>query len=140
MYTARAPFHPEKLHQFLNEPWPGVVRAKGLFWISSRPDFVGEMSQAGAFVRHNGMGRWWVGVPEDRWPESDEFKQVLKDNWSEDYGDRRQELVFIGLKGEMSEVDIRESLNSCLVEDYLSRQVSAQNLNDPFPKWFKQSA
>ena len=44
---------------FFNQPWPGIVRAKDFFWISSRPDFVGEVSQAGAFVFHQGIGRWW---------------------------------------------------------------------------------
>ncbi len=57
VYRAREPFNPEKIHAFLNEEWAGVVRAKGFFWISTRPDFVGEVSQAGAIVRHQGVGR-----------------------------------------------------------------------------------
>lgn len=139
-YRTPKPFHPEKIHRFFSEPWPGVFRAKGFFWISSRPDFVGEMSQAGAFVRHSGMGKWWAGVPQSRWPDSEEFEQSMKDNWNEDYGDRRQEMVFIGLKGAMDEADIRKKLDECLVEDYLSQQDSAQDINDPFPEWFKEAA
>ena len=49
VYRARAPFNPKKLHSFFNQEWPGVIRAKGFFWLSTRPDFVGEVSQAGAF-------------------------------------------------------------------------------------------
>jgi len=48
VYRARAPFDPAKIHAFFNQQWPGVVRAKGFFWLATRPDFVGEMSQAGA--------------------------------------------------------------------------------------------
>ena len=57
VYRARDPFDPEKIHSFFNQEWPGVIRAKGFFWISSRPNFVGEVSQAGAFVRHQGIGK-----------------------------------------------------------------------------------
>ena len=31
VYRARAPFDPEKIHQFFNQEWPGVIRAKGFF-------------------------------------------------------------------------------------------------------------
>lgn len=139
VYRARQPFHPERIHVFFNEAWPGVVRAKGFFWLSTRPDYVGEVSQAGAFVRHNGMGRWWASVPQSRWPDTDEFKKILKDNWNPQYGDRRQEIVFIGLKGQMDEGAIRKRLDECLVEDYLMTPELWQNLSDPFPEWFKQA-
>ena len=48
VYKAREPFDPKKIHNFFNQEWPGVIRAKGFFWLSSRPNFVGEVSQAGA--------------------------------------------------------------------------------------------
>lgn len=46
VYRERQPFDPEKIYAFFNQEWEGVVRAKGFFWLSSRPDFVGEVSQA----------------------------------------------------------------------------------------------
>ncbi len=140
VYRERAPFNPEKLYRFFNEQWPGVVRAKGFFWLATRPDYVGEVSQAGAFVRHNGMGRWWAAVPQNRWPDTDEFEELLKDKWSTQYGDRRQEIVFIGLKGEMNEEALRARLDDCLVKDYLSAPDFWQQIKDPFPEWFKQAA
>lgn len=140
VYRARQPFNPEKIHQFFNEPWPGVVRAKGFFWLSTRPDFVGEVSQAGAFVKHTGMGRWWASVPKDRWPEGNTFDRIVKDKWTPEYGDRRQEIVFIGLKGQMDEDAIRACLDDCLIQDYLAEPKVWQNIDDPFPEWFRQSA
>lgn len=140
VYRARHPFDPQKLFAFFNQSWPGIIRSKGFFWIASRPDFVGDMSQAGAFVRHQGMGRWWASVPKERWPESDEFYKELQENWSEEYGDRRQELVFIGLKNEMDENAIRKQLDNALVEKYLEAPELWRKLEDPFPKWFQESA
>ena len=66
VYRARDPFDPDKLYSFFSQEWPGIVRAKGFFWLSTRPDYVGEVSQAGAFVRHHGIGRWWAAVPKER--------------------------------------------------------------------------
>lgn len=141
VYRAREPFNPEKLHAFFNQQWSGVVRAKGFFWLATRPDFVGEVSQAGAFVRHQGIGRWWATIPQENWPEGDEFDRVMKQHWSDDYGDRRQEMVFIGLKGMMNEAEIRTRLDACLVKGYLDKPIEEQKTaNDPFPEWFKQAA
>lgn len=140
VYRAREPFDPQKIYQFFDQEWPGVVRAKGFFWLSSRPDFVGEMSQAGAFVRHQGIGRWWAGIPKNSWPEGEEFEEIIKQYWTDGYGDRRQEIVFIGLKDEIDEQAIRQRLDECLVKNYLADTEKFQNLDDPFPKWFQEAA
>jgi G3E family GTPase len=140
VYRARAPFDPQKIYKFFNAPWQGVVRAKGFFWLATRPDFVGEVSMAGAIIRHQGIGRWWSAVPKNRWPETEEFEQSLRQTWDPDYGDRRQEIVFIGLKDEMNESEIRKQLDECLVKDYLSSQEKWHSVSDPFPEWFKQAA
>ncbi|AUN32677.1 zinc metallochaperone GTPase ZigA [Niveispirillum cyanobacteriorum] len=139
VYRARRPFHPEKLHQFFQEEWPGVIRAKGHFWLATRPDWVGEVSQAGSLVRHEAMGFWWAAVPRNRWPDSDEYRQMIQQNWHPVYGDRRQELVFIGTG--MDEAAIRRRLDSALVGDINARemQVNAwKRLPDPFPRWKRQ--
>ena len=136
VYRARNPFDPIKIHKFFNSEWPGVVRAKGFFWLASRPDFVGEVSQAGAFVRHQGIGRWWATVPKDRWPDSPEFHEAIDKYWMEEYGDRRQEIVFIGLKNQMDQKLIKNELNKYLVKNYSINSSSLNKFNDPFPQWF----
>ena len=138
VYRAREPFDPAKIHDFFNQEWAGVVRAKGFFWLSSRPDFVGEVSQAGAFVRHQGIGRWWAAIPKNQWPDGDNFEGVIKQYWVDDYGDRRQEIVFIGLSSEMDKEAISAELDKCLVKDYLDAPEAAEKLKDPFPQWFQQ--
>ena len=140
VYRAREPFDPEKIHAFFNQDWPGVMRAKGFFWLSSRPDFVGEVSQAGAFVRHQGIGRWWASIPKNQWPDGGDFEEVIKQYWTKDYGDRMQEIVFIGLKDRMEESAIRKKLDDCLVQNYLTEPEVVEKLKDPFPQWFKEAA
>ena len=140
VYYAREPFDPKKIHDFFNQEWPGVLRTKGFFWISSRPDFVGEVSQAGAFVRHQGIGRWWATIPEDRWPKKDTFQKSIEKYWNNEFGDRRQQIVFIGLKSEMDVKNIKEKLDNCLIKNYLSNPSFYQKYLDPFPIWFQKVA
>ena len=140
VYRAKEPFDPAKIYAFFNKEWPGVVRAKGFFWLATRPDFVGEVSQAGAFVRHQGIGRWWAAVPEERWPESKEFRDAINNYWTEDYGDRRQEIVFIGIKNQMDENGIKKELDKLLVKHYLASPEICRKLSDPFPQWFTKES
>jgi len=48
VYRARQPFEPEKILDVLKGDLPGVIRAKGHFWIATRPQWVAEFSLAGA--------------------------------------------------------------------------------------------
>jgi len=137
VYRARRPFHPARFRKFLNESWPGVVRAKGHFWLATRPDWVGEMSQAGSQVTSQGLGRWWAAVPKNRWPDSEAFERMVRDKWDALWGDRRQELVFIGI--DMNEAHIRSRLDACLVKEQgLDPKIWSKlwsKLPDPFPVW-----
>ena len=136
VYRARDPFDPEKIHSFFNQEWPGVIRAKGFFWISSRPNFVGEVSQAGAFVRHQGIGKWWAAVNEEQWPDDKSFRLNINKIWAKGYGDRRQEIVFIGLKNEMNESLIKNKLDGFLIKNYSINLANTLRYKDPFPEWF----
>jgi G3E family GTPase len=136
VYRARRPFEPAKFQQFLRESWAGVIRAKGHFWIATRPQWLGELSQAGAIVRTEGLGFWWANVPSDRWPDDPFWRQSLKKNWNEVYGDRRQEIVFIGTG--MDEDAIKARLDACLVSGKPGMHVQEwAGLVDPFPKWLR---
>ncbi|MBB2160908.1 zinc metallochaperone GTPase ZigA [Gluconacetobacter sacchari] len=137
VYRARRPFVPRKFQTFLDTSWPGLVRSKGHFWLATRPDWVGEMSQAGALVRNQAMGLWWASVPKAEWPDSDQWRDMVLGNWDPVYGDRRQEIVFIGT-GDMDEAAIRDRLDACLVPDdgaTIFDPARFARLPDPFPAW-----
>lgn len=138
VYRAKAPFNPAKIHHFFGMEWIGLVRAKGFFWISTRPEAVGELSLAGSVVRHQGSGYWWAAIPKENWPITPDFDETIKTHWDKEFGDRRQELVFIGFKGIMDEEKIREHLDSCLIKNYSKNPEEHQKLSDPFPKWFSK--
>jgi len=113
-----------------------IIRAKGHFWLATRPDWVGELSQASALVHSEAMGLWWAAVPKERWPDHPDWRAAIERNWDPVYGDRRQEIVFIGF--EMDEAAIRSTLDACLVgdDDASSMPVEAwRRLPDPFPVW-----
>jgi len=137
VYRARHPFNPIMLHQFFGSEWPGVIRAKGFFWLATRPDQIGEVAQAGAMVRHQGVGEWLVSVPHEEWPEAAD-DAFIEQHWCSEYGDRKQEIVFIGLAAEMNEDNIRAQLDACLVKDYLQSPQTYLMLQDPFPAWFEE--
>jgi len=66
VYRARHPFHPTRLWQWLQEPWKGVLRSKGLFWIASRPDLIGIWSQAGGTGAVRWVGLWYAALPKEQ--------------------------------------------------------------------------
>ncbi|MCY1705867.1 GTP-binding protein [Pannonibacter sp. SL95] len=139
VFRARQPFDPEKLQAFINRSWPGVVRAKGFFWLATRPDFVGELSQAGAQVRTEKRGLWWSAVPKSYWPEHPDWHRSMESYLDPVWGDRRQELVFIGCDP-MDEEALRRELAECLVPAKGFTPAAWRHMTDPFPLWTKSAA
>lgn len=141
VYRARRPFHPELFNSFLGRSWPGLIRAKGHFWLATRPEWVGEMSLAGAICRTEAMGFWWAAVPRARWPDHPEWRAILNRHWNSVWGDRRQELVFIGAG--MDEAAIRSALDACLLGETPTlgfKPERYRHLPDPFPVWRRAEA
>jgi len=117
-----------------------TLRSKGFVWCADSHSNSMYWSHAGASFEYKCLGQWWATLPRNQWPEGvDEY--VLADfddvhHPSENYGndndtvddatplpesvgDRRQEVVFIGLKfGKASNQQcIRETLDKCLLTD-----------------------
>lgn len=135
VYRARKPFHPDRLRNFINSNWDGIIRAKGFFWLATRPDWCGEIAQAGGIVQTRAAGFWWAAMPENERPQQDlEWQSIMQKRWVEPYGDRMQEIVFIGT--DYNEHDLIERLNHCLVTP--QEEAQALTLPDPFPVWRKK--
>lgn len=134
VYRARAPFDPARFYAFLTEGGlENVVRAKGHFWLATRPDWVGELAVAGSQTTTSRMGRWWAAVPKHHWPDDGRFEDFVAQHWDDIWGDRRQEIVFIGIN--MNEPSIRRRLDACLVAASAFTPTLWTSLSDPFPAW-----
>ncbi len=138
VFRSRRPFHPQRLSDALDADhdeglFRGVLRSKGLVWIASRNDWAYDWSQAGCSVRLDPAGLWWAAAPEEEWPENDDEIARIKANFAGSYGDRRQELVFIG--NAMDELRTREILEKCLLTDleFVQGTVFWEQLPDPLP-------
>jgi G3E family GTPase len=134
VYRARRPFHPAMFYRFLTGAGlDKVIRAKGHFWLATRSDFLGELAIAGTQKSVSRMGRWWAAVPKNRWPEDGSFEEFVLKHWDPAWGDRRQELVFIGIG--MDQAKITAALDTCLVKADVFDPDSWTKLSDPFPAW-----
>ena len=137
VYRARRPFDPVRLRAVLDGDLPGVIRAKGHFWLATRPNWVAEFSLAGAMSSVTPLGGWWAAVPRERWPDDEALQAKMREHWVEPWGDRRQELVFIG--ADMDEGLIRARLDACLIGEGFTPD-DWRALPDPFPKWGARQA
>ncbi|MEM1401548.1 MAG: GTP-binding protein, partial [Pseudomonadota bacterium] len=139
VYRARQPFAPEKIMAVLKNELPGVIRAKGHFWIATRPQWVAEFSLAGTLSSITPLGPWWAAVPKQHWPDSGVGRDYMTSHWQEPWGDRRQEIVFIG-----SGIDwpaLKARLDDCLLPATIAPDPNnLPDLPDPFPPWRQAGA
>jgi len=135
VYRDRRPFHPERLYEFLRQDWEGVLRAKGFFWLATRPEFMGMYSQAGGASRIEPVGYWLAATPKAEWPDDPEQIQEALDDWDPRFGDRSQELVFIGVG--MDRELLTSALDACLLTDdeLVMNESGWADFVDPFAVW-----
>jgi len=136
VFRSQRPFHPQRLHRYLNEHYPhNIIRAKGLFWLASRPDIAISFSQAGGSVRLERAGSWWSSMPEEmryQYPIYPEIRTDLLKRWHSEWEDRKNELVFIGQHLE-KEKYLKE-LESCLLTEDEADDWRFTCWKDEFPK------
>ena len=78
-------------------------------------------SHAGKHFSISSAGKWWATIPKPEIKKlfaenMDEYERILRDDFvSEEFGDRRQEIVFIGTG--INEEKITKALNDCLLID-----------------------
>lgn len=115
VYREHKPFHPFRFWNFIADFPTSIIRSKGLFWIASRPDQALNWSQAGGSIKAEGAGVWWASMPFSERMKFESFvynQYEIEERWSTEFGDRLNELVFIGIN--LNEAEIRNKLNECL--------------------------
>lgn len=115
------------------ESWPQtIVRAKGFFWLATRNDTVGLLSQAGSSVSIQAAGSWIACLPKEEREEVLVEEPEVQKNWDKTWGDRQTELVFIGV--EMDQNEIHHKLDECLLTDQ-EMKMDWQTMQDPLPMY-----
>ena len=137
VFRDQRPFHPERFWRYINEEYPNsVIRAKGLFWLASRPNDAINFSQAGGSVRMERAGVWWASMPyQERinYPSFVYNREFIESRWDEKFGDRMNELVFIGQ--DLQKEKMIKRLEECLIQvDEYYDITEPKQLNDPFPE------
>jgi G3E family GTPase len=115
VYQERAPFHPQRLGAFLQQPWDNgrLLRCKGYFWVAHRYLDIGMLVQSGGQFRWEYVGRWWRFIDQAQWPQDDYRRQGILAKWDETAGDCRQEIVFIGQRLDVERLSLQ--LDACLM-------------------------
>jgi len=98
VYRERAPFHPQRLLDFLARPWCNgrLLRSKGYFWLASRHREIALLVHSGQQFQWDYVGHWWNFIDPSQWPQDKYRLQGIMAKWDSIVGDCRQELVFIG--------------------------------------------
>ena len=119
VYRTKKPFDPIRFWKFLQQGFPtSIIRSKGLFWLASRPDQAMVWGQAGGSLKADSAGVWWCSMPfQSRIKQLSflENQHQIESDWDIDFGDRKNEIVFIGQN--MNETLIRSLLDRCLSTD-----------------------
>ena len=103
-----------------------VLRSKGAVWLDTQHRNVAGWSHAGRHFNLKPIGVWWATLPDVVMRAALSADGTSKDEASDAYvaerqpfdgefGDRRQEVVFIGT--DLDEGAIREKLDGCLLTD-----------------------
>ena len=108
-----------------------VIRSKGFFWLASRNDMCGLISQAGNSMQIQGAGERIATLSADEIALKMKEDPSLKERW-DSFGDRQTEIVFIGI--EMDQQQITTNLDSCLLTDE-EMKMDWTTFNDPLPQF-----
>lgn len=119
VYRNARPMHPQRFLEYVSRDFPNtVIRSKGIFWLASRPDHGILWSQAGGSLKAETYGRWWASVPISKRAQSLDYMENQKEiqsRWDKKWGDRMNELVFIGQ--DMDKEKMIADLDACLLTD-----------------------
>ncbi|KAG2495666.1 hypothetical protein HYH03_006266 [Edaphochlamys debaryana] len=123
-----------------------VLRSKGFVWLAGRDDHCGEWSSAGNLLRLGTGGPWYDVLPREAWPTDPAQVADIEKDFLPGIGDRRQELVFIGI--DVGREALAAALDACLAtpaeEEALKEEAKAaaaagvaarRRPSDPFLPW-----
>lgn len=104
VFEERAPFNREAFNKFLEEYPESLVRSKGYIWFSDDYKHVQLFEQAGRNASITELSEWMSAWSEEELKAMEKEYPDIKDDWDEVYGDRVNQIVFIGKDYEKTEI------------------------------------
>ena len=119
LYEEKKPFDYDKFMAFLENDYPEeIIRAKGYVWFYDDDIHVQLFEQAGRNASVTIVSNWVAAFgKKEREREIREHPEILED-WDEKYGDRFNQIVFIGKN--LNRDQIISRLQTCVHEESLT--------------------
>jgi len=115
VYEERHPFDRDSFSAFVAQDYPEeIIRAKGYLWFADDHMHTQLFEQAGRNASINEVSNWVAALPQEDQNFIFQNYPETKDSWDEAYGDRLNQIVFIG-KG-YNRAEIERMLDDCLAK------------------------
>ena len=102
--------------EFLENDYPeAIIRAKGYLWFADDNMHVQLFEQAGRNASVTEVSNWLAAFPEDEQKRTKRVCPEIEKTWDEKYGDRLNQIVFIGKNFDPQQVEKR--LRMCLASE-----------------------
>ena len=134
-FSARRPFHPERLHAAVDLLLDGVVRTRGRLWLANRDDQVMWLESAGGGLRVASAGKWLAAMTASEVAYVDPERRAFADlMWEHRFGDRHTSMTVLVCGAEPAE--LVDALNGALLtDDEMACPRSWSGYDDPFGDW-----
>ncbi|MDI7741792.1 GTP-binding protein [Lysinibacillus fusiformis] len=114
-YTRTMPFHPKRFKQWAENMPIEIVRSKGFIWSARHNEIAILFSQAGSAVNISPLSYWVASLPQEQQQQVFIQNPGVRESWDPEFGDRKTQLVIIGIDLPMDE--ITRQLDACLLTD-----------------------
>jgi G3E family GTPase len=132
VFKTKKPFNADRFWNYVQNDFPNnIIRSKGLFWIDSRPNQALTWGQAGGSLKADSAGVWWSSMPlgvRTQFQNFIDLQNEIEENWDAKFGDRKNELVFIGQ--DLDKEQIIAQLNNCLALDHEIEDIEWEDGHD----------
>eukprot|EP00587_Corethron_hystrix_P003588 CAMPEP_0113310746 /NCGR_PEP_ID=MMETSP0010_2-20120614/8268_1 /TAXON_ID=216773 ORGANISM="Corethron hystrix, Strain 308" /NCGR_SAMPLE_ID=MMETSP0010_2 /ASSEMBLY_ACC=CAM_ASM_000155 /LENGTH=504 /DNA_ID=CAMNT_0000166263 /DNA_START=232 /DNA_END=1746 /DNA_ORIENTATION=- /assembly_acc=CAM_ASM_000155 len=102
-------------YKHMLKEYGNILRTKGFVWLAEHDSYIIGLAQSGRIGSLQPIMPWYAVLPKDQWgveQGSDDY-EVITNKFAEPHGDRRQEIVFIGINLKVD--SIRKALDKCLM-------------------------
>lgn len=114
VFEGKAPFNREAFNKLVEAYPECLIRTKGYVWFSDDWKHIQLFEQAGRNASITELSEWMAAWPDEELAALEEEYSDIREGWDDMYGDRINQLVFIGKGYEKG--DILKLLNACIEE------------------------